>query len=51
MVGTIIDLQKPGSDFYSITVLLKTDFRRLHFVDVVANMRKQEFVELENQIQ
>jgi rod shape-determining protein MreC len=51
MVGTVIDLQKPGSDFYSITVLLKTDFRRLHFVDVVANMRKQEFVELENQIQ
>ncbi|MBI5010995.1 MAG: rod shape-determining protein MreC, partial [Bacteroidia bacterium] len=51
LVGTIIDFQKPGSDFYSITVLLKTDFRKLHFVDVVANKRKQEFVELENQIQ
>jgi rod shape-determining protein MreC len=50
MVGTVIDFRKPGSDFYSITILLKTDFRKLHFVDVVANKRKQEFVELENQI-
>jgi len=51
IVGTVADYHKPGSDFYEITVLLETDFRKLHFVDVVANKRKQEFFELENQIQ
>jgi len=49
-VGTVIDYEKPGSDFYKITVLLETDFRKLHFVDVVANKRKKEFTELEKQI-
>jgi rod shape-determining protein MreC len=51
IVGTVIDYEKPGSDFYKITVLLQTDFRKIHFVDVVANKRKKEFVELEKQIQ
>ncbi len=51
IVGTVVGYEKPGSDFYLITVQLKTDFRKLHFVDVVANKRKNEFVELENQIQ
>lgn len=51
IVGTVIDYEKPGSDFYLITVLLKTDFRKLHFINVVANMRKDEFIDLDNQIQ
>ena len=51
IVGTIIDFEKPGSDFYSITVLLQTDYRKLHFVDVVANKKKKELLELENQLQ
>ena len=50
-VGTVIGVEKPGSDFYLIRVLLQTDFRKLHFVDVVANKRKNEFIELEKQIQ
>lgn len=50
-VGTIVDFEKPGSDFYRITVLLKSDFRKLHYVDVVANKRKNEFLELEKNIQ
>jgi rod shape-determining protein MreC len=51
IVGTVVDYQKPGSDFYLITILLETDFRKLHFVDVVANKKKKEFTELEKQIQ
>jgi len=51
MVGTVIDFEKPGSDFYNITVSLKTDYRKLHFVDVVDNKKKKELIELEKQIQ
>jgi len=50
-IGFVSDYEKPGSDFYTIKVLLKTDFRKLHYVDVAANMRKEEFVELEKTIQ
>jgi len=51
IIGVISDYEKPGSDFYTIKVLLKTDFRKLHYVDVAANMRKEEFIELEKEIQ
>jgi len=51
LVGTVTHFEKPGSDFYEITVLLKTDFRKLHFVDVAANTRKKELTELEEEIQ
>ncbi|MDR2887312.1 MAG: rod shape-determining protein MreC [Bacteroidales bacterium] len=50
-IGVVSGYEKPGSDFYTIKVLLKTDFRKLHYVDVVANKRKLEFIELENEIQ
>jgi rod shape-determining protein MreC len=50
-IGTVAAFEKPGSNFYLITVLLETDFRKLHFVDVVANMKKNEFIELEKQTQ
>jgi rod shape-determining protein MreC len=50
-IGIISDYEKPGSDFYKIKVRLKTDFRKLHYVDVAANKRKEEFIELENEIQ
>ena len=49
-IGVITDYEKPGSDFYMIKVRLKTDFKKLHYVDVVANKRKEEFIELENEI-
>ena len=50
-IGVISDYEKPGSDFYIIKVRLKTDFRKLHYVDVAANKRKEEFIELEKTIQ
>jgi rod shape-determining protein MreC len=48
-VGTISDYEKRGGDFYRITVSLTTDFKKLHFVDVIGNLRKAEKVELEKQ--
>jgi rod shape-determining protein MreC len=47
IVGTVSDYEKFGGDFYKITILLATDFKRLHFVDVVGNMKKTEQFELE----
>jgi rod shape-determining protein MreC len=47
MVGTVSDYEKYGGDFYKISVLLTTDFKRLHFVDVIGNMKKTEQLELE----
>jgi rod shape-determining protein MreC len=50
-VGVVSDYQKPGGDFYKITVRLFTDFRKLHFVDVIGNLKKTELLELQNQYQ
>jgi rod shape-determining protein MreC len=47
MVGTVSDYEKYGGDFYKISVLLTTDFKKLHFVDVIGNMKKTEQLELE----
>jgi rod shape-determining protein MreC len=51
MVGTISEFEKTGSDFYRISVLLRTDFKKLHFVNVIGNMRKTEQLELEKPFQ
>jgi len=51
MVGIISEIEKSGSDFYRISVLLKTDFKKLHFVSVIANLQKTEQQNLEKQIQ
>jgi rod shape-determining protein MreC len=48
IIGTVSDFEKPGGDFYTIEVELKTDFRRLHFVNIIGNMLKTEQLELEN---
>jgi rod shape-determining protein MreC len=48
-VGTISDFEKRGGDFYKITVELFTDFKKLHFVDVIGNLKKTEKVGLEKQ--
>jgi rod shape-determining protein MreC len=48
-VGTISDFEKKGGDFYKITVELFSDFKKLHFVDVIGNLKKAEKVELEKQ--
>jgi rod shape-determining protein MreC len=47
MVGTVSNYEKYGGDFYKISVLLTTDFKKLHFVDVIGNMKKTEQLELE----
>lgn len=47
MVGTVSDFEKTGGDFYKITILLKNEFRKLHYVDVIGNMKKTEETELE----
>ena len=47
MVGTVRDYEKFGGDFYKISVSLITDFKKLHFVDVIGNMKKTEQLELE----
>jgi rod shape-determining protein MreC len=47
MVGTVSDFEKAGGDFYKITVSIKTEFKKIHFVDIVGNMKKTEETELE----
>ena len=51
MVGTIADFRKMGGDFYNITIQLETDFKKLHFVNIVGNLRKTEQLELEKMMQ
>jgi rod shape-determining protein MreC len=51
MVGTVSDFNKIGGDFYMITIKLETDFRKLHFVDIIGNLRKAEQLELQNLFQ
>jgi len=51
IVGTVNSFEKPGGDFYIIDVALKTDFRKLHYVNVIGNLRKTEQIELENSFQ
>jgi rod shape-determining protein MreC len=47
LIGTVSDLEKSGGDFYRIKVALITDFKKLHFVNVIGNLRKKEQLELE----
>ncbi|MCX6322396.1 MAG: rod shape-determining protein MreC [Bacteroidia bacterium] len=51
MVGTVSDFEKIGGDFYKITISLITDFKKLHFVDIIGNMKKTEQLELEKLFQ
>lgn len=51
MVGTVSEFEKVGGDFYKITVDLKSDFKKIDFVDIIGNMKKNEQLELENKFQ
>jgi rod shape-determining protein MreC len=51
IVGTVTDFEKVGGDFYRINVLLSTDFKKLHFVDVIGNMKKTEQLGLQKLFQ
>jgi rod shape-determining protein MreC len=49
IVGTVSDFEKTGGDFYKVTLSLATDFKKLHFVHIIGNMKKTEQLELQNQ--
>ena len=51
ILGTVSNYEKYGGDFYKISVLLATDFKKLHFVDVIGNMKKKEQLQLEKLFQ
>ncbi len=51
MIGIVSEFEKVGGDFYKITITLNTDFKKLHFVDVIGNIRKDEQLELEKEIE
>jgi rod shape-determining protein MreC len=51
IIGTVSDYEKIGGDFYLIKVALKTDFKKIHFVDIISNLKKREQLELEKQFQ
>lgn len=51
MIGTVTGFEKRGGDFYRISVGLSTDFKKLHFVDVIGNIRKKEQLDLEHLFQ
>ena len=51
VIGTVNGFEKSGGDFYKIKVLLQTDFKKLHFVSVIGNIKKKEQLELEKQFQ
>jgi rod shape-determining protein MreC len=52
LVGTIAEIDAPeGENFYTIRLLLKTDFYKLSYVKVVSNLMKEEQLNLENEEQ
>lgn len=51
LIGTIKDFEVKGGNFYVVRVQLSTDFKRLTYVNVVSNLRKDEQNELENRLE
>jgi rod shape-determining protein MreC len=51
MIGRVTDFEKRGGDFYRITVDIEAKFRKLHFVDIIGNLKKNEETQLENRFQ
>ena len=51
LVGTVNDFEKAGGDFFKIKISLVTDFKKMHFVDVIGNMKKTEQLDLQNLFQ
>ncbi len=47
-IGTVDEYKKSGSDFYVIKVALFTDFKKLNYVDVIADLQRDERLGLEN---
>jgi rod shape-determining protein MreC len=51
MIGRVSNCEKVGGNFYRISVELSTDFKKLHFVDIIGNMKKLEQLQLESKFQ
>jgi rod shape-determining protein MreC len=51
LIGTVSDYQKIGGDFYKIEVMLASDFRKLHFVEIIGSLKKTEELDLEKLFQ
>ena len=49
-VGVVNKIEQKDGSFFTISVLLATDFRKLHFVTVVDDLMKTEIQEVEQQI-
>ena len=47
MIGTIEDFEIKGGNFFSITVHLSTDFRKLNYIYVIENIFREELLELD----
>jgi rod shape-determining protein MreC len=50
-IGIVNDFEKAGGDFYKIRVELATDFKKLNYVSIIGNLRKNEQKELEKSFQ
>jgi rod shape-determining protein MreC len=46
-VGTVTGFEKSGGDFFRVRVKLSTDFRKLTYVTVVKNLRRDEQLQTE----
>jgi len=51
LIGTVSEYEKVGGDFYKIKVFLVTDFKKLHFVEIIGNLKKTEKLDLEKLFQ
>ncbi len=52
MIGTVHSFEQPeGENFYQIRIKLATDFKSIHYVEVVDNLNKVQFNELNNLIE
>ena len=47
LIGTIRDFNSEGRNFYTIRVNLSTDFKKMAYVNVIRNLKKNEQLKLE----
>jgi rod shape-determining protein MreC len=47
LIGVVSDFEKEGGDFYKIRILLATDFKKLNYINVIANLKRNEQKQLE----
>ena len=50
MVGTIVDFDEGGGDFYDIEIKPSTEYRKLNDVYIIVNLKKDDQIELESDV-